>query len=145
VRARDLSTVFKVLDDLHFDGLLRRNGWRISSGCLHGGKRSVPIREGEIYASAFHEHVWGMAVRSSKIIVLDHRLLDEGPAVRMVLLHEMLHARLMTLRTGHRRDNPHGRRFVQELRHLVNCGEECLKPEVHYYTQGRHVTLLRAR
>jgi hypothetical protein len=131
----DLSAFFKVLDDLHFDGLLSRNGWRIRSGCLHSGRRAVPIREGEIDAYTFHARVWGLTIRSSKIIVLDDRLLNEAPAVRVVLLHEMLHARVMTLSAAPQRCDPHGRRFVQELRRLVDRGEECLKPEICYYTQ----------
>ena len=43
----DLSAVFKVLDDLHFDGLLSRNGSRIRSGCLHSAmSRQITLFRG---------------------------------------------------------------------------------------------------
>jgi predicted metal-dependent hydrolase len=72
-------------------------------------------------------------MRQAQIIVLDHRLLDEEPALRMVLLHEMLHAKLMTLGSDRKQRSAHGRRFVQELRRLLGRGEECLRSEVKFY------------
>ncbi len=70
----------------------------------------------------------------ARTIVLDHRLQDEEPALRMVLLHEMVHAKLISCGSRRKRCNGHGRRFVQELRRLVDGGEEVLRPEVDFYT-----------
>jgi hypothetical protein len=133
----DLPAVFRILDDLHFDGLLERSGWRIISGCLHDaeGPASISIRENDLYDYSFHKRVWGLAMPHARTIVLDNRLLSEAPAVRVVLLHEMVHARVMTLRTGRQRGNTHGHRFIRELRRLVDRGEECLKPEIAYYAK----------
>ena len=130
----ELCAVFQSLDDLHFDGLLGTCGWRIKSGCLHDGTSPFSKHEGDLYAYAFHERVWGLTMPHAQTIVIDHRLLDEEPALRMVLLHEMAHAKLMTLGSGEERCNAHGRRFVQELRRLLDSGEECLKPEIDFFT-----------
>ncbi len=133
MRSAELSAVFQSLDDLHFDGLLGRCGWRIKPGCLNDGARSLSKDEGDLSPYVFHERVWGLTMRHVQTIVLDRGLLDEEPALRMVLLHEMVHAKLMTLGSPHRRCNAHGRRFVQELRRLLDSGEECLRPEVDFY------------
>src|SRR5271170_3038958 len=133
MRSAELSTVFQSLDDRHFDGLLRRGGWRISLGCLNDGTSPPSQRERDSSAYVFHERVWGLAMRDAQTIFLDHRLLHEEPALRMVLLHEMVHAKLMTMGRRRKRCNAHGRRFVQELRRLLDSGEECLRPEVHFY------------
>ena len=131
----DLPAVFQILDDLPFDGLLERSGWRIGSGRLHGAEGPVSIREDDLYAYTFHKRVWGLAMPHARTIVLDYRLLNEAPVVRVVLLHEMVHARVMILRTGRQRCNTHGHRFIRELRRLVDRGEECLKPEIAYYAK----------
>ena len=129
----ELRAVFKSLDDLHFDSLLRRCGWRIKSGCLHDDTRPLLKREGDAASYVFHQSVWGLTIRDAQTIVLDQRLLDEAPALRMVLLHEMVHAKLTTLGSGRNRRNDHGRRFVHELRRLLGRGEECLRSEVKFY------------
>src|SRR5271156_3778280 len=131
MRPAELCAVFKSLDDLHFDGLLRCHGWRIKPGCLHDDTSRVSKREGDSYV--FHESVWGLTMHHAQTIVLDHHLLDEEPALRMVLLHEMVHAKLMTVGSRRNQSNAHGRRFVQELRRLLDSGEECLRPEVDFY------------
>lgn len=133
----ELYTVFQALDDLHFDGLLRTRGWRIKSGCLHDGTSPLSQPEGDLYPYVFHERVWGLTVPGAQTIVVDHRLLDEEPALRMVLLHEMVHAKLMTLGSDRMRRNAHGRRFVQELRRLLDSGEECLRHEVDFYAERK--------
>jgi hypothetical protein len=133
MRTTELCLVFQSLDDLHFDGLLSRSGWRIKSGCLHDATKPFSQPEGGSSAYVFHETVWGLTMPHVQTIVLDHRLLDEEPALRMVLLHEMAHAKVMTFDNGRKRRNAHGRPFVQELRRLVDRGEECLRPEVDFY------------
>jgi len=133
MRSAELPAVFQSLDDLHFDGLLRRSGWRIMPGCLNDGGRPLSKHEDDLSPYVFHERVWGLTMRHVQTIVLDRGLLDEEPALRMVLLHEMVHAKLMTLGSPGRRCNAHGRRFVQELRQLLDSGEECLRPEVDFY------------
>ena len=137
MRSAELSAVFQSLDDLHFDGLLRRCGWRIMPGCLNDGGRPLSKHEGDLSPYVFHERVWGLTMLHVQTIVLDRGLLDEEPALRMVLLHEMVHAKLMTLGRPRRRCNAHGRRFVQELRQLLDRGEECLRPEVDFYAGSK--------
>jgi hypothetical protein len=132
MRPAELCAVFKALDDLHFDGLLRCRGWRIKPGRLHDDTSPFSKHEGDPYV--FHESVWGLTMHHAQTIVLDHRLLHEEPALRMVLLHEMVHAKLMTLGSRRKQGNAHGRRFVQELlRRLLDSGEERLRPEVDFY------------
>ena len=133
----ELLSVFKSLDDLHFEGILGCCGWQIKSGCLHDDKGPLLKREGDAASYVFHQSVWGLTVRHAQIIVLDHRLLDEEPALRMVLLHEMVHAKLMTFGSNHKQRSAHGRRFVQELRRLIGRGEECLRSEVKFYVGAR--------
>jgi hypothetical protein len=137
MRTEELYLVFQSLDDLHFDGLLRSSGWQIKSGCLHDGARPFSKPEGDSSAYVFHESVWGLTMPHVHTIVLDHRLLNEEPALRMVLLHEMAHAKVMTSDKGRKRRNAHGRPFVQELRRLVDRGEECLRPEVDFYAGSK--------
>jgi hypothetical protein len=133
----ELRAVFQNIDDLHFDGLLKRCGWRIKSGCLHDDTGPLLKHEGDVASYVFHQSVWGLTMHHARTIVLDHRLLNEEPALRMVLLHEMVHAKLTTLGSGRKRCNPHGRRFVQELRRLLDSGEECLRSEVKFYAGAR--------
>ncbi len=137
MQAAELCTAFQSLDDLHFDGLLRRSGWRIKCGCLHDGTMPFLKLEGDLYAYALHQCVWGVTMPHAQTIVLDHRLLDEEPALRIVLLHEMAHAKVMTFDRRHTRRNAHGRRFVRELRRLLERGEECLRPEVDFYAEDK--------
>ena len=133
----ELPSVFKSLDDLHFEGILGRCGWKIKAGCLHDDKAPLLKREGDAASYVFHQSVWGLTMPHAQIIVLDHRLLDEEPALRMVLLHEMVHAKLMTFGSNRKQRSAHGRRFVQELRRLIGRGEECLRSEVKFYVGAR--------
>jgi len=137
VQPAEIAAVFESLDDLHFEGMLRRCGWQLKSGCLHDDKGPLLKREGDAASYVFHQSVWGLTMRHAQIIVLDHRLLDEEPALRIVLLHEIVHAKMMTLGSDRKQRNAHGRRFVQELRRLIARGEKCLRSEVKFYVGAR--------
>ncbi len=104
---------------------------------MHDDTGPLRKREGNLSAYVFHERVWGLTMPHAQTIVLDHRLLDEEPALRIVLLHEMAHAKLMTFDSGRGQRKAHGRRFVQELRRLLGRGEECLRREVDFYAKRK--------
>jgi len=108
-----------------------------SPDCLHDDTGPFSKAEADLSAYVFHERVWGITMPHVQTIVLDHRLLNEEPALRMVLLHEMVHAKVMTFDRGRARRKAHGRRFVQELRRLLDRGEECLRSEVDFYAERK--------
>jgi hypothetical protein len=77
-----------------------------------------------------------------RIIILDSRLLCAELALRVVLLHEMVHAWLTLADNRPLAGDPHGLRFVKELRRIARS-EKCLKSEVAYY--ARSLIVFRSR
>jgi hypothetical protein len=128
-----LCAVFRSLDNRHFGGLLGGSGWRIEPGRLYHGTSRFSKSKGGSYAYVMHRHILGVTIPHAKTIILDHRLLAEEPALRIVLLHEMAHAKLMALGDRGQGYNAHGRSFVKELRRLLALGEECLRFEIDFY------------
>ena len=136
MQATDLDAVFKLLDDLHFNGRLRESGWKIASGLLHRGNGRFVRCEPDSYAYVLHKRIWGLTMPKARMILVDSRLLAEAPALRMVLLHEMVHAQVMTTQGNRTPKSAHGRRFIKELRRIARRGEECLNSEVRFYAKG---------
>jgi SprT-like family len=144
MQAMDLGAVFELLDNLHFNGRLRESGWKIASGLLHRGKGRFMRRERDSYAYVLHKRIWGLTMLRARMIIVDSRLLGEAPALRMVLLHEMVHAQVMTAHGNRGSKSAHGPRFVKELHRVASRGEECLNSEVRFYAKRARPATLRS-
>lgn len=127
-----LNRLFQDLDDAHFEGRLVRSGWQVVAGQLHDDGRGLESCA-NLSSYVLHDHIWGATIYDKRTIVVDWRLLKKGPQLRLVLLHEMAHANLMRSSGRTRRENPHGARFVKELRRIRSQGEECLRSEIAHY------------
>jgi hypothetical protein len=128
-----VSTLFRNLDDLYFAARLQQAQWQIRLTLLH---RPV-AKDGEANLRVRRDKVWGCTLPPHRLIILDSRLLRSEAALRIVLLHEMIHAKIADNRSWYAFAGVHGEEFLMELKRLQDEGEEHLEPEIRYYSRRR--------
>jgi len=128
-----VSTLFRNLDDLHFASRLQQAQWQIKLALLH---RPVE-NDGEANLRVRRDRIWGCTLPPKRLIILDRRLLRSEAALRIVLLHEMIHAKIADNRSWYAFAGVHGEEFLTELKRLQGDGEEHLQPEIRYYSRRR--------
>jgi hypothetical protein len=140
VDSESVSALFRNLDDLHFASRLQQAQWQIWFGLLHR-----PEEKAEARLRVLHDKVWGCTLPAKRLIILDSRLLGSEPALRIVLLHEMVHAKTANKASWYSFADLHGEQFLMELKRLRREGEEHLQREIRYYSRLLRRSVFRDR
>jgi hypothetical protein len=148
---RRVRALFKELDQRHFAGNLTLTGFRVNVCNLMAGEVETYIHPDGSQDSFLIEedNLRGVMIFEGRLILVSHHdqaLLPSGrdPAVelRNTLLHEMAHAAVDLARPLRKGADPHGRRFVLQLRRLEAAGESSLREQVRFYSMTPFCRLL---
>ena len=140
---RGVRALFKELDQRHFAGNLTLTGFRVNVRNLlagevetydhpDGSRDNFLIEEDNLRGAMIFEARLILVNRHDRVLLAPGR--DPAVELRNTLLHEMAHAAVDLARPLRRGADPHGRRFVRQLRRLEAAGESSLREQVRFYS-----------
>jgi hypothetical protein len=117
----ELLALFIDLDIRYFGGCLRAAGYDVDMRNLDKPAGTVEYfctPDGKLHATTIEGPTLGICIAAQRMILIHYH--DGLEMLRDTLLHEMAHAAVDLGKPLRKGADPHGRRFVRELRRLVH-------------------------